>query len=152
MQRDLGVLGHGLHFEDVPVGTTFRSIGRTITEADLVAFVNLTWLTEELFVNAANREAMAIKGRVVPAALVYAFAEGMMTPMMQHTGLAFLNAELDVKGPTFVGDTIRVEVEVIEARRASSGKRGLVRTRNVVTKQDGTVALVYTPLRLLMAK
>jgi acyl dehydratase len=76
----------------------------------------------------------------------------MMTPMMQHTGLAFLNAELDVKGPTLVGDTIRVEVEVIEARRTSSGNRGLVRTRNEVKKQDGTVVLVYTPLRLLMAK
>jgi acyl dehydratase len=152
MTRDLGVLGHGLHFDDLPVGTRFRTIGRTITEADLNAFVNLTWLTEELFVNASERDRMAIKGRVVPAALVYSFAEGMMTPMMQHTGLAFLNAELDVKGPTLVGDTIRVEVEVIEARRTSSGNRGLVRTRNEVKKQDGTVVLVYTPLRLLMAK
>jgi acyl dehydratase len=152
MTRDLGVLGHGLHFDDLPVGTRFRTIGRTITEADLNAFVNLTWLTEELFVNASERDTMAIKGRVVPAALVYSFAEGMMTPMMQHTGLAFLNAELDVKGPTLVGDTIRVEVEVIEARRTSSGNRGLVRTRNEVKKQDGTVVLVYTPLRLLMAK
>lgn len=150
--RDLGVLGHGLHFDELPVGTRFRTIARTITEADLNAFVNLTWLTEELFVNASERDTMAIKGRVVPAALVYSFAEGMMTPMMQHTGLAFLNAELDVKGPTFVGDTIRVEVEVIEARRTSSGNRGLVRTRNEVMKQDGALALVYTPLRLLMAK
>ncbi len=152
MPSDLGMLGHGLYFDDVEVGTTFRTIRRTITEADLVAFVNLTWLTEELFVNAADRESMAIKGRVVPAALVYSFAEGLMTPMMQHTGLAFLHAEVDVKGPTFVGDTMRVEVEVIEARRASRGNRGLVRTRNQVTMQDGRVTLVYTPLRLLMGR
>lgn len=152
MPSDLGMLGHGLYFDDVEVGMTFRTIRRTITEADLVAFVNLTWLTEELFVNVANRESMAIKGRVVPAALVYAFAEGLMTPMMQHTGLAFLHAEVDVKGPTFVGDTMRIEVEVIEARRASRGNRGLVRTRNQVTMQDGRVTLVYTPLRLLMGR
>ena len=54
-------------------------------------------------------------------------------------------------GGVTLTDTIRVEVEVIEARRASKGARGLVRTRNTVVKQDGTVPLVYTPLRLLMA-
>jgi acyl dehydratase len=152
MAADLGTLGHGLYFDDLEVGAKFRTIGRTITESDLVMFVNLTWLTEELFVNTADREGMALKGRVVPAALVYSFAEGMMTPMMQHTGLAFLHTELDVKGPTFVGDTMHVEVEVIEARRTSSGNRGLVRTRNEVVMQDGRTTLVYTPLRLLMAR
>ena len=149
--KDLGTLGQGFRHDDLPVGTRFRSVRRTITEADLVSFVNLSWFTEELFTNAGDRGAMAIKGRVVPAALVYSFAEGLMTPSMQHTGLAFLNAEIDVKAPTFVGDTIQVEAEVIEARRASSGDRGLVRTRNEVRKQDGTVALIYTPLRLVIA-
>jgi acyl dehydratase len=149
---DLGTLGHGFVFEDLPVGARFRTGKRTITEADLVAFVNLCWFTEELFTNLADRDAMAIKGRVVPAALVYSFAEGLMTPAMQHTGLAFLNAEVDVKGPTLVGDTIQVEAEVIEARRASSGNRGLVRTKNEVRKQDGGVVMTYTPLRLLAGR
>jgi acyl dehydratase len=149
---DLGTLGHGFFFDDLQVGTRFRTGRRTITEADLTAFVNLCWFTEELFTNLADRGAMAIKGRVVPAALVYSFAEGLMTPSMQHTGLAFLNAELDVKAPTLVGDTIQVEAEVVEARRASSGNRGLVRTRNEVRKQDGSVVLIYTPLRLLAGR
>ena len=56
-----GVLAHGFHFEDVPLGATFRSNRRTITETDLVNFVNLTWFTEELFTNAADRDAMAIR-------------------------------------------------------------------------------------------
>ena len=92
---------------------------------------------------------MAIKGRVVPAALVYSFAEGLMLPLMQHTGLAFLEADLRVRGPTLVGDTIRVECEVTEARATSDGKRGLVRTRNRVVRQDGETTLEYNPLRML---
>jgi acyl dehydratase len=149
---DLGTLAQGFRFEDLPIGATFRSNRRTITETDLVNFVNLSWFTEELFTNAADREGMAIKGRVVPAGLVYTFAEGLVAPSMQHTGLAFLNAEIDVKLPTFVGDTIQVRATVIEARETSDGKRGLVRTRNEVVRQNDDVTLVYNPLRLIMRR
>ena len=89
------------------------------------------------------------KGRLVPGALVYAFAEGLLLPTMQDTGLAFLNATLDIKGPTFVGDTIHVESEVTEHRRASKGERGLVRFLNKVITQKSEVVLEYNPLRLL---
>src|SRR5690606_17321891 len=92
-----------------------------------------------------------IKGRLAPAALVYTFAEGLLVQStMQHTGYAFLNMQLDVKNPVFAGDTIHVECEVIESRLSrSKPSRGLVRTSNSVVKQDGTVALVYTPLRMI---
>jgi hypothetical protein len=43
---EIETLGLGLHFEDLPVGRTFRTIGRTITEADLIGFVNATGMTE----------------------------------------------------------------------------------------------------------
>ena len=72
---------------------------------------------------------------------------------MQHTGFAFLHMELDVKAPVFANDTIHVECEVIEARLSRNRPgRGLVRTRNKVVKQDGTVALVYTPLRMIKCR
>lgn len=149
MSTDMPTLGLGFHFEDLPVGKQFRTTGRTVTETDLVSFINLTWFTEELFTNVADREHMAIKGRVVPGGLIYTFAEGLLTTSMQRTGLAFLNAEIDVKAPTFVGDTIHVECEVIEARATSKGDRGLVRTMNRVINQDGAVVLTYTPLRMV---
>ena len=38
---------------------------------------------------------------------------------------------------------------MIENRPASSGNRGLVRTRNEVVNQRDEVVLVYTPLRLV---
>ncbi|MEW5862547.1 MAG: acyl dehydratase [Pseudomonadota bacterium] len=148
MSEPVPVVGRGFCYEDLHVGFRFRTHRRTIAEADLAGFVNLTWLTEELF-TVADDSGRAIKGRPVPAALVYAFAEGLLLPTMQDTGLAFLNATLDVKAPTFVGDTIHVEAEVIECRLTSKGDRGLVRFANRVIKQDGTVALEYNPLRLL---
>ena len=152
---DIETVGVGIHWEDLPVGRKFKTVGRTVTEADLANFISCTGMLEVLFTNVEFlKTESAIKGRVVPAALAYSFAEGLLVQAaMQSVGLAFLNMELDVKAPTFVGDTIHVECEVIECNE--SKKRpglGLVRTRNQVVKQDGTVVLVYTPLRLVKGK
>jgi acyl dehydratase len=149
--NQLPIVGRGYTADDLKVGFRFRTHRRTIAESDLAAFVNLTWLTEELFTveDDANR---AIKGRPVPGALVYSFAEGLLLPTMQDTGLAFLNATVDVRGPTSVGDTIHVECEVVEHRITSKGDRGLVRFANKVINQTGAVVLEYNPLRMLKRK
>ena len=151
MNETLPLIGRGFAFEALHVGFRFRSHRRTIAEADVAAFVNLTWLTEELFAVADDTH-RAIKGRPVPGALVYSFAEGLLLPSMQDTGLAFLNAALDIKAPTLVGDTIHVECEVIEHRLTSKGDRGLVRFANKVVNQRGETVLEYNPLRLLKRK
>ena len=151
MDHSLPVVGRGFCFEDLSVGQKFRTHRRTIAESDLMTFVNLTWLTEELF-TVEEDDGRAIKGRAVPGAMVYAFAEGLLLPTMQDTGLAFLNAELDIKGPTRVGDTIHVEVEVTEARLTSKGDRGLVRTVNQVMNQHGKPVITYNPLRMLKCR
>jgi len=65
------VVGRGFCFEDLKVGFRFRTHRRTIREADLAAFIALTGLTEELF---AVRE----EKQLVPGALVYSFAEGLL--------------------------------------------------------------------------
>jgi acyl dehydratase len=151
MSDNVHPIGRGFAYEDLEVGQRFRTHRRTLAESDLASFVNLTWLTEELFA-VEDDSARAIKGRAVPGALVYAFAEGLLLPSMQDTGLAFLNATLDVKGPTVVGDTIHVEVEVTEARLTSKGDRGLVRFANRVVNQRGETVLEYNPLRMLKRK
>ena len=141
------LVGRGFAFEDLRVGFRFRTHRRTVREADLAAFVGLTGLSEELFtVQEENKRSL------VPGALVYSFAEGLLLPTMQDTGLAFLNATLDVKAPTLVGDTIHVECEVTEHRLASKGDRGLVRFANRVINQRGETVLEYNPLRLLKRK
>ena len=151
MKSDLPVVGRGFCFEDLAVGQRFRTHRRTIAESDLTAFINLTWLTEELFA-VEEGDGRAITGRPVPGAMVYSFAEGLLLSTMQDTGLAFLNAELDIKAPTRVGDTIHVEVEVTEARLTSKGNRGLVRTANKVVNQKGETVIAYNPLRMLKCR
>lgn len=151
---NMRTVGLGFCWQDYTVGDVFRTIGRTITEPDLVNFISCTGMTEVMFNDLEYiREHSAVKGRAVPGALVYATAEGLLVQStMQHTGLAFLNMELDVKGPTFVNDTIHVEVEVLEVRKTSKGNRGLVRTRNTIKNQRGETVIVYTPLRMVAGR
>ena len=146
-------LGLGFHWNDVAVGDRFRTIGRTVTEADIVNFVTCTGMTEVLFTDLEYLAAHAPDmGRVAPAALVYAFAEGLLVQAtLQHTGLAFLNMELDVKAPTRAGDTIHVECEVVEARPTSKN-RGLVRTANAIVNQRGETVITYNPLRIMAGR
>jgi acyl dehydratase len=141
----------GQVFEDVTVGDRFRTASRTITETDLVTFVTLAGLTEPLFFDERAAAEAGYAGRLVPGALTFSYAEGlvMQSGAIHGTGMAFLGAAVDVKAPVFVGDTLTVVVEVTSARAVSSGGRGVVVTRNHVVKQDGTVVLVYEPARML---
>lgn len=145
----LRAIGAGYYWDELSLGASFTTGARTVTETDLVNFCNLTWFNEELFTNLHDRERMAIAGRVVPGALVYTFAEGLLVPFIQHTGLAFLETSLTVLGPTFVGDTVHVNVEVTELRPTSKPGRGLVRTRNRIINQHGVAVIEYAPLRLV---
>ena len=147
-------VGIGKYFEDLPLGLKFRTIGRTVTESDIINVINCTGMLEVLFTNIEYlKNESVIKGRLVPAILVLGFAEGqLMQTVLQKTGLAFLDMEMKVLGPTFAGDTIHVEVEVIESRTTKKPDRGLVRTRNSVFTQAGTKVLEYTPLRMVKRK
>ncbi len=146
-------LGEGWNWRALKVGDRFMTFGRTLFEADLLNFVTLCGFSEELFTNTEYiaQHAPMRGGHPVPGALVYSMAEGIVLQTTAHrTGLAFLSMNLDVKGPTYVGDTIHVEIEVSEIKPTSKNPlRALVRTTNEVKNQRGETVLVYTPLRLM---
>lgn len=151
---DMPTVGIGMYYDDLDIGQKFKTLGRTITDADITAFVGATGSTEVLFTNLEYlRNETSFTGRLVPGALVYCMAEGLlMQATMQTTGMAFLGMELNIERPCFAGDTIHVEVEVTEVRKTSKGNRGIVRTRNVVKKETGETLLVYTPLRMMKGR
>lgn len=148
-------VGLGMYFEDLPVGRRFRTIGRTITECDLVNYVNCLGLVEVLFTDAEFRERESdIKGRIVPGMLAHGFAEGLLIQAtMQRTALAFLEVHLKMLQPVYVGDTIHVEVEVTEARLSKSRPgRGIVRFHNRIVREDGEAVIEYSPVRMVKCR
>ncbi|RAH96804.1 acyl dehydratase [Acuticoccus sediminis] len=148
------LLGTGFYWNDLTVGARYRTYGRTITESDVIAFVTHAGMLESLFLDREYRKThSAMEGHAAPALLVLSIAEGLtLNATGQGTGLAFLNMQMDVKRPVVVGDTIHVELEILEARKTSKSERGLVRTKNLVVNQRGETVIEYTPQRLMAAR
>ena len=145
-------VGLGIAFDELQAGDRFKTINRTITEPDLVNFINATGMVEMIFTDVPFSESQGSiqGGRPVPGSLVYCFCEGLLVQStMQMTGLAMLDTTMKVMGPTNVGDTIHCEVEVLSVRETSKGGRGIVKTRNDAVKQDGTIVLSYEATRMM---
>ena len=153
-ENGLEGLGLGCYWDDVEPGYRFRTLGRTITEADITLFIGTVGMVEEMFTNLDYVASQSIIGsRPAPGSLVFCMAEGLlMQSTMQRTGMAFMEADIKVHRPTNAGDTIHVECEVVEARGTSKSERGLVRTSNRVVNQRGEVVLTYNPLRMVKTR
>src|SRR2546421_12531361 len=111
----------GVNFEGHKIGDVYRTLARTVSETDIVNFVNQCGFTEPLFLDMeyVKRESV-FKRRAAPGALTFALSEGlvMQTGLIHGTGMAFLGGELKVVAPVLEGDTIRVEAEVAGKREA----------------------------------
>jgi acyl dehydratase len=141
----------GKTWEEMTVGSRYRTARRTITETDVVNFITLAGFNEPLFWDAHHAAEGGYEGRLCPGALTYAIAEGLViqSHVLHGTGLAFMGMNLEVKRPVVVGDTIEVVVEVTESRPSSKPGRGVVTATNTVYNQRGEVVMVFTPVRLI---
>ena len=135
----------GYRFEDLHVGMSFRSPGRTIGEADLMAFAGLTGDYSELHTSDVYANNSQFGRRVAHGMLGLAYAHGLMWPRtgeMRETAVAFVGMDgWNFVGPIFVADTIFVEYELVELRDSQSRPTQAVATFDVkVLKQDGALA------------
>lgn len=145
----------GLYFEELLTDNIYAAQRRTITEADHVNFTTSFGFFEPLFMDQAYVETETHYGkRIVPGALTFSVAEGLaiLTGILHGTGMAFLGVELRVLKPVFIGDTITVEIEVIDKRETKKADRGIVTFFHRVKNQDDTVVMEYTVKRMLRRK
>jgi acyl dehydratase len=138
------MIGEGLNFEAHAVGAVYRTLARTVSETDIVNFVNLGGFTEPLFMDMefVARESL-FKRRAAPGALTFSLSEGliMQTGLIHGTGMAWLGGEIKMVAPVLEGDTIRVEVEIVDKRETKKADRGIVTYRHRVVNQRDEVVM-----------
>src|SRR3989441_4333558 len=146
------MLGQGLTWEETSPGALYRTLGRTVSETDIVSFVNLCGFVEPLFIDMeyVARESV-FKRRAAPGALTFSLSEGliMQTGLIHGTGMAWLGGELRIVAPVLEGDTIRVEVEVVDRRETKKADRGIVTYRHRVLNQRDEVVLEARVQRMI---
>jgi len=134
----------GYTYEDLHPGMAFRSPGRTITEADIVAFAGMTGDYSELHTSEVYAQASQFGRRVAHGMLGLAFAHGLMWPRtgeLRETAIAFLGiSDWKFVGPIFVGDTIFVDYRIAELRDSKSKPTQAIATFDVeLVNQEGQV-------------
>jgi acyl dehydratase len=146
---------HGLTFEEHTVGEVYRTLARTVSETDIVNFVNQCGFTEPLFLDMEYVKRESLFGRrAAPGALTFSLSEGlvMQTGLIHGTGMAWLGGQLRVVAPVLEGDTIRVEVEVTDKRETKKPDRGVVTYRHRVLNQRDELVLEATVQRMIRRK
>ena len=142
----------GLTYEEHTVGAVYRTLGRTVSEADICAFVNLCGFNEPLFMDMEYvAKESVFKRRAAPGAMTFSLSEGliMQTGLIHGTGMSYLGSEIRIVSPVLEGDTLQVSVTITDKRETKKPDRGIVTYRHEVTNQRGEVVLEATVKRMI---
>ena len=145
--------GRVRYYDDLHVGDTFETRGRTVTESHLVTHAGNTGDMNELQTNEAFARDSRFGQRVVHAPLTYSMMEGLLTSDWRHedSNVCYYGLEsMRIPEPTFVGDTITVSREVVDKREKPPG--GIVTFRDRVTTETGRTVLVCETLEYLRSR
>lgn len=138
-------------YGEISIGERQATRGRTITEGDITNWCALTgdWFYLHTDAKAAKE---SVFGRVVaPGIMVFAMATGLAVPADSTAIIANYGSDsIRYPHPTFVGDTIHLEAEVI-AKDDKGEDRGVVSLRWQVINQDG-VLVCTSVLKVLVAR
>ncbi|MCI0395924.1 MAG: MaoC family dehydratase N-terminal domain-containing protein [Chloroflexi bacterium] len=108
----------GRYFEQFTVGDSLATAGRTVTEGDIVAFAGLSGDFNQIHTDAEYAAREFFGQRVAHGLLVLSIASGLATQsgIIEGTVLAFRELEWKFSRPVMIGDTIHVELEIMETR------------------------------------
>jgi acyl dehydratase len=86
--------------------------------------------------------------------MTMALSEGlvMQTGLIHGVGMAWLGGEVKVTAPVLAGDTIRVEVEIVDTRETKKADRGIVTYRHRVLNQRGETVMELRLQRMIKRK
>ena len=130
------------YFDEVEVGVRAISRGRTITEADLVMFSAFSGDWYPLHTDSEYAAKTVFGRRIAHGMLVMSVATGLI-PMEPGVVVAFYGMDkVRFTAPTFIGDTIRVETEVLD--KFDKGAFGVITVRQEIKNQRNEVCSTAT--------
>ncbi len=128
----------GRYFDEFEIGQEYSSLGRTVTEADVVAFAALSGDYNQLHTDAEFAKTTPFGARIAHGLLGLAVASGLGSRVgfIEGTALAFLGLEWKFAKPIFLGDTVSLKAKV--ARKKPLGDQaGIVVFQVALVNQKG---------------
>lgn len=134
----------GMYFDEFEPGQHITSAGRTITESDIVSFAGLTGDYNQIHTNEEYSKKVGFGKRVAHGLLGLSIASGLAvrTGILEETVIAFREiSEWKFVKPIFIGDTIHVEMQVIETKALRRLGGGSVVIELKVINQNGETVM-----------
>lgn len=133
----------GRFLEDFHAGDVYRCrFGRTVTEADNIAFTLLTNNTNQIHYNRDYGEKSEFGNCLVNSILTVAIVTGMSVPDVSENGFNLGWSDIRLPNPVFPGDTLYSETEVLEVREsASRPAQGIVKVKTRGYNQKGVLVM-----------
>jgi acyl dehydratase len=138
-------------FEDYEVGERRTTVGRTITEADIVLHAGQTGDFFPHHMDAEWAAAQPIGARIAHGTLVLSIAVGMTAGDINPQSMSYGYDRIRFVKPVLIGDTITVSAEVVGKRDHAKrpDELGYVDELVTVLNQRGETVLVLTHLYLV---
>ena len=115
----------GMYFEEFSDATEVVSMGRTITEADIVNFAGVSGDFTTIHTDAEFAKTTPFGERISHGLLVLSVATGLAAQLgfIEGTVIAFIGLEWKFKGVVKIGDTVHLvaKVKQTKAMRAMGG-------------------------------
>lgn len=129
------------YYEDIEIGESRTTFGRTITETDFVVHAGHTG---DFFPHHMDAEFMAkseFGGRIAHGTMIFAIGIGLTASVVNPVAFSYGYDRLRFVRPVFIGDTIRTRVTAArkedDPKRANAGR--LFETVEVLNQKDEVV-------------
>lgn len=104
---------HGYYLEDLSVGMS-ETYTKTVSEADIVAFADLSGDTNPVHLNEEFAAATPFKGRIAHGMLGAALLSTVFGTKLPGPGCIYISQDLRFKAPVRIGDTVVAKVTITE--------------------------------------
>ncbi len=139
-----------MYFEDFTVGQKITTRARTITETDIVNFAAFSGDWYPLHVDVEYAKKSPFGERIAHGMLVLSATSGLM-PLNEMAIQAFYGMDrVRFIGPTKIGDTLHVEMEVAELK--DKGEWGGVVALQSTVKNQRDEDVTTSTMKVLMKK
>ncbi|MGH2449473.1 MAG: MaoC/PaaZ C-terminal domain-containing protein [Chloroflexota bacterium] len=138
------------YFEDYVIGDTTNTMGRTITEADVVIHAGHTGDYYPHHVDAAWSAKQAFGQRIAHGTLILSVAAGMLATEINPLAFSYGYDRVRFIRPVFIGNTIRATATII-ARRICPKRDtvGLIDEQCVVVNESAETVLAFVHIHLV---
>lgn len=141
-----------MYFDDMPVGFRFSTGAQTLTADDIKRFAQ-EWDPQPFHLDEEAAKASPFGALIASGfhTLLVSFKLSVETNVWSESSMGGPGLkEVRWLKPVFVGDTLRVEAEVLEARVSQSKPdRGIVEIRNDILNQSDELVAQYQGTHIL---